>query len=429
MTKKPQVIDAFLAQYLREYDFDTEAARVCGQQVEAALEANGIRAIVSFRAKRPDRLKEKIVNRDKTKNYASVNEIYTDIIDLAGVRIALYFPGDRQEVEKLVNELFRVRKVKRFPERRKKTPEKTFDGYKATHYRVQIRENSVSDSDLRFAIAIIEIQVASLFMHAWAEVEHDLVYKPLSGHLSEDELMILDELNGLVLAGEIALERLQKVFKQRIETENKPFKNEFELAAFIYDVLKLDFPTSSITPNMGGTHLLMAFLRKVKLDTPSKVKMYLADVVLQNEKRPIAEQLIDIILAESPKLYANYDKIKQADEPISAQQSTAVAADSSVELGRFITKWIELEKLVRKIAKQDFRWEQSRTYLPPRRIVSELKLLPASDLNEFSRLSDYRNRVIHGVHTPDKIALTELIESVTRMHKKLQRKIKKPKKS
>ena len=47
-------------------------------------------------------------------------------------------------------------------------------------------------------------------MHAWSEVEHDLVYKPLAGDLSEEELAILDEINGLVLTGEIALERLQK---------------------------------------------------------------------------------------------------------------------------------------------------------------------------------------------------------------------------
>ncbi len=41
-------------------------------------------------------------------------------------------------------------------------------------------------------------------MHAWSEVEHDLTYKPMQGTLSEEELSILDELNGLVLAGEIA---------------------------------------------------------------------------------------------------------------------------------------------------------------------------------------------------------------------------------
>ncbi len=47
-------------------------------------------------------------------------------------------------------------------------------------------------------------------MHSWAEVEHDLVYKPINGKLSDEEYAILDEINGLVLSGEIALERLQK---------------------------------------------------------------------------------------------------------------------------------------------------------------------------------------------------------------------------
>ena len=37
-----------------------------------------------------------------------------------------------------------------------------------------------------------------MLMHAWSEVEHDLVYKPFSGNLSASELAILDEINGLV---------------------------------------------------------------------------------------------------------------------------------------------------------------------------------------------------------------------------------------
>ena len=41
-------------------------------------------------------------------------------------------------------------------------------------------------------------------MHAWAEVEHDLVYKPFISGLSKQELAILDQINGLVLAGECA---------------------------------------------------------------------------------------------------------------------------------------------------------------------------------------------------------------------------------
>ena len=60
-------------------------------------------------------------------------------------------------------------------------------------------------------------------MHAWSEVEHDLVYKPMQGTLSEEELAILDELNGLVLTGEIALERLQAAGNERIQNSKATF--------------------------------------------------------------------------------------------------------------------------------------------------------------------------------------------------------------
>lgn len=70
---------------------------------------------------------------------------------------------------------------------------------------MQLRDVSLSEAQKRYAEARVEIQVASVVMHAWAEVEHDLVYKPLAGELSQDEYAILDELNGLVMAGEIAL--------------------------------------------------------------------------------------------------------------------------------------------------------------------------------------------------------------------------------
>lgn len=60
-------------------------------------------------------------------------------------------------------------------------------------------------------------------MHAWSEVEHDLIYKPLQGTLSKEELAILDELNGLVLAGEIALERLQAAGNERIQAAKMLF--------------------------------------------------------------------------------------------------------------------------------------------------------------------------------------------------------------
>ncbi|MGG3797715.1 RelA/SpoT domain-containing protein [Metabacillus fastidiosus] len=108
------IINEFLERYEKEYDFYQEAARVCSFKCEKNLENSGIRAIVSHRAKRPDRLREKLEKRNEQKNYSTVEEIYADIVDLAGVRIALYFPGDQDEIQRLIDNLFMIQKTKNF---------------------------------------------------------------------------------------------------------------------------------------------------------------------------------------------------------------------------------------------------------------------------------------------------------------------------
>src|SRR5437762_2759827 len=96
------VIEEFIRRYRKEYDYYEEVARLVEQQCGSDLEAAGVRAIVTHRAKRPDSLLRKLRQRTKDKEYPTVESIYADIHDLAGVRIALYFPADRDNVEKIL---------------------------------------------------------------------------------------------------------------------------------------------------------------------------------------------------------------------------------------------------------------------------------------------------------------------------------------
>lgn len=149
---------------------------------------------------------------------------------------------------------------KQFPEQSKPpTYNKRFSGYWANHYRVHMKEEIVQPSEKRYCAARIEIQVASVLMHAWSEVEHDLVYKPMQGTLSEEELAILDELNGLVLTGEIALERLQAAGNERIQNSKATFANQFELASYLYNYLSNNFLPEDIKLRMGNIELLFRF--------------------------------------------------------------------------------------------------------------------------------------------------------------------------
>jgi ppGpp synthetase/RelA/SpoT-type nucleotidyltranferase len=121
------------------------------------------------------------------------------------VGVALYFPGEREQVGGLISRLFHEYQPRRvFPDMSQTRKDKRFSGYSALHYRVRLQPHTLAESDQRYAGANIEIQVASVLMHGWAEVEHDLVYKPAEGELSPEEHSLLDQLNGLVLAGEPA---------------------------------------------------------------------------------------------------------------------------------------------------------------------------------------------------------------------------------
>lgn len=232
------VINTFMERYNKEFDFYLNLSKNVEDHIRGMLHSFGVRAIVSSRAKSPKRLRDKIIDRNIVRSYPSVESIYSDIVDLAGVRVAIYFPGDMSKVEEIISTEFVIEgEPKSFPEKKRRSRnnvyEKVFSGYAAKHFRVKMKGGG------RYANNYpVEIQVASVLMHAWSEVEHDLVYKPLQGSLSQEELMILDEINGLVLSGNLALERLQLAGLKRTESDNYEFKNHYDLALFFVSCLQ-----------------------------------------------------------------------------------------------------------------------------------------------------------------------------------------------
>ncbi len=392
------LIDEFLNHYNREFDFYAEVARIVQRKLESALASHGIRAIVTSRAKGPDRLRDKLEKRSKEKNYRTLDEIYRDIIDLAGVRVALYFPADRERVGTLISELLQqVRRPKNFPERKRPDSQKRFAGYVATHYLVHLKADAVQDSENRYAQTNVEIQVASVLMHAWAEVEHDLVYKPGTGDLSEDELAILDEINGLVLTGEIALERLQKAIQRRTAKDDLNFNDQFELASYLSQrAAKLHIEVADI----GKVDVLLEVLRYTAQDTPQKVSRYLAQITDDDANRPIADVLLDKVLAAQPST-----KAKQLSALISKMLSRSPfgggeESSQAEAIGFFLTEWIRVETLLRRI---------SRAGGQPRHTPISLALrsldLPADIRSALERLNRLRNELVHGIERPSAATL------------------------
>jgi len=226
------LIEAFIKNYEHEVDFYQEVAGLAQDKLDSALQDGGIKAVVSSRAKRPSRLEKKLYKREPEKGYKTFRNITDDIIDLAGCRVALYMPADREEVGAIIQKLFtEVRPAKHFPADR--GPADSI-GYIADHYLVTLKPESLRKKELRYADTQIEIQVASVLMHAWAEVTHDLIYKPEKGKLTPAEMSLLKDLNDIVQMGEQQLEKLQNAIEHRTSEDLR-----FDIVATLEKLAKI----------------------------------------------------------------------------------------------------------------------------------------------------------------------------------------------
>lgn len=419
------LIDSFLQRYAKEYDFYNELAHQVAMICETIIQRSGIRAIVTYRAKKPDSLKEKLIKRNAAKKYQNIDQIYKDIVDLSGVRIAIYFPGDRAEIGKLIDTEFNTERVKRFPNAEQKLHQedpikRRFTGYDAVHYRVKIKEEKLEENNKRFAQAQVEIQIASALMHAWAEVEHDLAYKPQIGRLSEEEFEILDELNGLVISGEHALERLQKAFKKRIASIEQQFNNHYELAALIREKINSHLLEDYY---MGRVDILLKFLQKVGMDNPQRICPYLHSLDNIRSIRgctTIADYFVDLILSRNPEFYNQYVEAKYEssyNNPYISIQKQIMLKKENKQLSFFIGRWIVLEKIIKRIQYEKTKQIEAKMGVSHREsLVSIVKRDITTDellLEDLKYLEETRNRIIYSVEIPDNVQLKNSAESIT----------------
>ncbi|OQP86052.1 hypothetical protein BTR14_13305 [Rhizobium rhizosphaerae] len=414
-----KVVSDFISAYAREYDYYQSAAFLCSRRCEQLLATQGVRAIVSHRAKRPNKLQAKLQQRNKEKNYQNNDEIRTDIPDLAGVRIALYFPADRDKVKAILGENFDVLKVKNFPEKMKvRKDSKRFDGYHADHYRVLMPETALEDGEKSYAAAAIEIQVGSVLMHSWAEVEHDLVYKPESGMPSEEEHAILDELNGMVIAGEIALERLQKAVERRLSgAHDAKFDNHYELAAFLHKWMRGSVPDGR-EPAVGRVDILYELLRKADLNSSDRLRPLLPDAAAAANGPALSDQIADVVLGMHPELYSYYGPLQSTlTAPEVYPQPSLQAPSRADKVGDFLSAWITLERTFRILGADLL--PNKRGYIDP--LVGARSLdLSAPALDTISGVRRLRNNLVHGIEIPSRKVLLEATDALNAVFQELE---------
>ena len=138
------------------------------RQIRGMLLDADLRATVKYRVKTFPNYYRKISRRSSDQPTAQTLEL----TDLLGVRIVCPFIEDLELVESILGREYQI------TEREKKGAEFTFKefGYESVHFLAELpkelRESFHLPSD-----TVFEIQLRTILQDAWAEVEHELVYK------------------------------------------------------------------------------------------------------------------------------------------------------------------------------------------------------------------------------------------------------------
>jgi ppGpp synthetase/RelA/SpoT-type nucleotidyltranferase len=135
---------------------------------------------ITARAKSVERFIEKSLKHiDGVPKYS---EPLHQIQDQVGARIITFYPSDVMRVCKIIEKYYRPIESKAI------VPDSEWEfGYFGMHYILLIPRDTVDDEISEELVPeVFELQVKTLFQHAWSEANHDLGYKPGMAPLTSD---------------------------------------------------------------------------------------------------------------------------------------------------------------------------------------------------------------------------------------------------
>lgn len=203
--------DQLQAQYQGHCARWEEALLDLNRQIRGLLEGNGCNATLKYRVKRFENYYEKLHRAERLE----ANGATAAICDLLGLRIICPFLEDIEAVERLLTANFPVIEVEH------KGAQHSFRefGYDSVHLLVRLDPRQAR-INLPATRNVCEIQLRTTLQDAWAEVEHELVYKSPSALPKESVKRKLAALNAILTLSDLMFQEIrdfQKEIRKRDE--------------------------------------------------------------------------------------------------------------------------------------------------------------------------------------------------------------------
>lgn len=175
--------------------------------LDALLKENNYKYQIVSRTKSPERLREKFLR--KSAEGIHYKSLY-DIEDLVGIRVLFYTEADidrfTRELKKEIDGTIQIE------------DKKQKNGYEAIHIILSLGHKRLQLSEYRhFSGLKAEVQVTSLIRHTWAEIEHDFIYKDISGlkKRNPEKFAVMEQKLGEILENHI--KQASKEFEEIIK--------------------------------------------------------------------------------------------------------------------------------------------------------------------------------------------------------------------
>ncbi|KAI1350973.1 hypothetical protein F5Y01DRAFT_325721 [Xylaria sp. FL0043] len=247
-------LDQAVKAFLENYNVDTKEqfrnlAKHVRSRCEKLLESMHIKGVVQYRAKEYDSLEKKLKGLARDIEFQQWFSTEKDISkhpemgDLAGVRIGLYFPDDVRKISERIRTHTNMKHLygtvtggrdatqgrNQDIQKHMNGPWHSLDhaggdeywhhyGYKSWQMVVEWKEPVDNGPDQ----PIVEIQFGTVVTQAWAEVQHNIIYKNHADIVSTQSMRrTIDAMNGLAISTEIMLKELEQSIKEEEEKRDR----------------------------------------------------------------------------------------------------------------------------------------------------------------------------------------------------------------
>lgn len=196
--------EKILEEYGKKADLYKKFTAAINFIFEDILKKGGYKYYVYSRLKDIKSLEEKI---ERKKLEGKIYKKLKDIKDVAGVRVIFFTEKDRRKfISKIQKEFKNCMKIEKTSK---------VSGYRATHATIFFGEERLKLSEYKaFEGLECEIQFCLILEHAWAEIEHDILYK------ENLKLRKLDKIHYLHIR-----ERMQRIMRNYIHRASTELEN------------------------------------------------------------------------------------------------------------------------------------------------------------------------------------------------------------